>query len=106
MIHVPFGPGPEAPFKTIAGVKDRLARRPGDTVAAFSSRWLGRSGDASAVMEVSVLHTTGSSPVGIRGRESYNQRKRVKQAHHQLEGAELVEWDVTDSIPDVRRCRG
>ncbi|MGW7521847.1 DUF1173 family protein, partial [Streptomyces sp. NPDC054796] len=40
---------------------------------------------------------------GIHGRESYDQRKRVKQAHYQRQGAGLVEWDVTTSIPDVRR---
>ncbi|MDX3435644.1 DUF1173 family protein [Streptomyces stelliscabiei] len=40
---------------------------------------------------------------GIHGRESYDQRKRVKQAHYQSQGAALVEWDVAHSIPDVRR---
>ncbi|MFK4184344.1 DUF1173 family protein [Streptomyces sparsogenes] len=39
---------------------------------------------------------------GIHGRESYDQRKRVKQAHYQGQGAGLIEWDVADSIPDVR----
>lgn len=40
---------------------------------------------------------------GIHGRESYDQRKRVKQAHYQGHGAVLIEWDVTRSLPDVRR---
>ncbi|WP_078943207.1 DUF1173 family protein [Streptomyces aureus] len=40
---------------------------------------------------------------GIHGRESYDQRKRVKQAHYQRQGAGLIEWDVGDTIPDVRR---
>jgi hypothetical protein len=40
---------------------------------------------------------------GIHGRESYEQRKRVKQAHYQRQGAGLLEWDIVDSIPDVRR---
>ncbi|MDX2661172.1 MULTISPECIES: DUF1173 family protein [Streptomyces] len=40
---------------------------------------------------------------GIHGRESYDQRKRVKQAHYQRQGAGLIEWDVGDSIPEVRR---
>lgn len=40
---------------------------------------------------------------GIHGRESYDQRKRVKQAHYQRQGAALIEWDVAHSLPDVRR---
>ncbi|WP_405542766.1 DUF1173 domain-containing protein [Streptomyces phaeochromogenes] len=40
---------------------------------------------------------------GIHGRESYDQRKRVKQAHYQGQGAVLIEWDVTRSFPDIRR---
>jgi hypothetical protein len=40
---------------------------------------------------------------GIHGREAYDQRKRVKQAHYQRQGSGLIEWDVADSIPDVRR---
>ncbi|MFI6803838.1 DUF1173 family protein [Streptomyces luteogriseus] len=39
---------------------------------------------------------------GIHGRESYDQRKRVKQAHYQRQGAALIEWDVAHSLPDVR----
>ncbi|MCA1217378.1 DUF1173 family protein [Streptomyces sp. 8L] len=42
---------------------------------------------------------------GIHGRESYDQRKRVKQAHYQRQGAALIEWDVAHSLPDVRRHR-
>ncbi|MEU2607727.1 DUF1173 family protein [Streptomyces albus] len=40
---------------------------------------------------------------GIHGRESYDQRKRVKQAHYQNQGSSLIEWDVTEPIPDLRR---
>lgn len=38
---------------------------------------------------------------GIHGRESYDRRKRDKQAHYQRQGAELIEWDVTDALPNV-----
>ncbi|AVZ71128.1 hypothetical protein SLUN_01535 [Streptomyces lunaelactis] len=38
---------------------------------------------------------------GIRGRESYDQRKRVKQAIYQRRGAGLIEWDVTEPLPDL-----
>lgn len=37
---------------------------------------------------------------GIHGRESYDRRKRAKQAHYQQQGATLIEWDVTEPIPD------
>ncbi|MGA5441919.1 DUF1173 family protein [Streptomyces griseoincarnatus] len=40
---------------------------------------------------------------GIHGREAYDQRKRVKQAHYQNQDASLIEWDVTEPIPDLRR---
>jgi hypothetical protein len=40
---------------------------------------------------------------GIHGRESYDQRKRVKQVHYQSQGAALIEWDIAYSLPDVRR---
>ncbi|MCG7202332.1 DUF1173 family protein [Streptomyces arenae] len=40
---------------------------------------------------------------GIHGRESYDQRKRVKQAHYRCQDAALIEWDVAQSLPDVRR---
>ncbi|WP_125263402.1 DUF1173 family protein [Streptomyces alboflavus] len=43
---------------------------------------------------------------GIHGRASYDQRKRAKQAHCQGRGAGLIEWDVADAIPDVRRRLG
>ncbi|MEU6379582.1 DUF1173 family protein [Streptomyces sp. NPDC046909] len=39
---------------------------------------------------------------GIHGRESYDQRKRVKQAYYQSQDAGLIEWNVAESIPDVR----
>ncbi|WP_416969403.1 DUF1173 family protein [Streptomyces sp. 4F14] len=38
---------------------------------------------------------------GIQGRESYDLRKRVKQAHYQSRDAGLIEWEVTEAIPDV-----
>lgn len=38
---------------------------------------------------------------GIRGRESYEKRKSIKQAYYQRQGAELIEWDVDQSIPDL-----
>ena len=40
---------------------------------------------------------------GIQGREAYDERKRVKQAHYQNQGSSLIEWDVTEPIPDLRR---
>ncbi|MFE4829843.1 DUF1173 family protein [Streptomyces sp. NPDC056672] len=36
---------------------------------------------------------------GIRGREDYEKRKIIKQAHYQRQGAELIEWEVTQPIP-------
>ncbi|MEV8396744.1 DUF1173 family protein [Streptomyces niveus] len=38
---------------------------------------------------------------GIRGRKPYEQRKSVKQAYYQRQGADLIEWDVTEQIPDL-----
>jgi hypothetical protein len=38
---------------------------------------------------------------GIRGREAYEQRKSIKQAHYQRQGAELIEWDVGQPLPDL-----
>ncbi|WP_228982199.1 DUF1173 family protein [Streptomyces sp. DH12] len=38
---------------------------------------------------------------GIRGREAYEQRKKVKQAYYQRRGAPLVEWDVAEPMPDL-----
>ncbi|MER7688657.1 DUF1173 family protein [Streptomyces sp. NPDC097610] len=38
---------------------------------------------------------------GIRGRESYDQRKRVKQAYYQRQEADLIEWDVAAEMPDL-----
>ncbi|MGW0569890.1 DUF1173 family protein [Streptomyces tauricus] len=40
---------------------------------------------------------------GIHGRESYDERKRVKQAHYQSQRAGLIEWEVAKPIPNVRR---
>jgi hypothetical protein len=38
---------------------------------------------------------------GIQGRESYDQRKMVKQSYYQRLGAQLIEWDVTHTLPDL-----
>ncbi|GGM67487.1 hypothetical protein GCM10012275_42600 [Longimycelium tulufanense] len=38
---------------------------------------------------------------GIRGREDYEQRKRIKQAHYRGAGHPLLEWAVHDPLPDV-----
>lgn len=38
---------------------------------------------------------------GIRGRESYEQRKSVKQAYYQRQEAQLIEWDVAEPMPDL-----
>ncbi|WP_078884958.1 DUF1173 family protein [Streptomyces sp. NRRL S-146] len=38
---------------------------------------------------------------GIRGRESYEQRKSVKQAYYQRRGDHLIEWDVAEPMPDL-----
>ncbi|MFC9816505.1 DUF1173 family protein [Streptomyces virginiae] len=38
---------------------------------------------------------------GIRGRESYEQRKSVKQAYYQRRGAHLIEWEVAEPMPDL-----
>ncbi|MER6684627.1 DUF1173 family protein [Streptomyces olivaceoviridis] len=40
---------------------------------------------------------------GIRGREAYEQRKSIKQAYYQRQGAPLIEWDVTEPMPDLSR---
>ncbi|WP_028805884.1 hypothetical protein [Streptomyces sp. 142MFCol3.1] len=38
---------------------------------------------------------------GIRGCEAYEKRKSVKQAHYQRQGAELIEWEVGQPMPDL-----
>jgi hypothetical protein len=38
---------------------------------------------------------------GIHGREAYEQRKSIKQAHYQRHGAELIEWEVGQPLPDL-----
>lgn len=38
---------------------------------------------------------------GIHGRESYERRKSTKQAYYQRRGARLVEWDVSEPMPDL-----
>ncbi|MGV9638068.1 DUF1173 family protein [Nocardia rhamnosiphila] len=41
---------------------------------------------------------------GMPGREDYETRKATKQAHYQQRsGMSLIEWTITDPIPDVRR---
>lgn len=40
---------------------------------------------------------------GVRGRESYERRKRSKQAYYQQTGQTLLEWDVRDPLPAVAR---
>ncbi len=40
---------------------------------------------------------------GLAGRESYEARKATKQAHYVRSGTPLVEWTVTEPIPDVHR---
>jgi hypothetical protein len=38
---------------------------------------------------------------GVRGRESYEKRKRAKQSYYHETGKTLLEWDVRDPIPDL-----
>ncbi|MGP3950877.1 DUF1173 family protein [Streptomyces sp. 7N604] len=38
---------------------------------------------------------------GIRGRESYERRKRAKQVIYRQRGAPLLEWDVAQPMPDL-----
>ena len=51
---------------------------------------------------------TDTSPVtfvevwGIRGRSSYEMRKRAKQRIYRAEGKKLIEWSVENPMPDVR----
>ena len=42
---------------------------------------------------------------GVRGRESYEQRKREKQAHYAAEGIPVVEWDGTGALPTLPAIR-
>ncbi|MEV0776337.1 DUF1173 family protein [Streptomyces sp. NPDC050428] len=42
---------------------------------------------------------------GIHGRESYERRKSTKQAYYQRQGATLIEWDVTQKMPDLVASR-
>ncbi|MEU6070528.1 DUF1173 family protein [Streptomyces sp. NPDC047082] len=43
---------------------------------------------------------------GIRGHEDYEKRKRAKQAHYQRQGAELIEWEVAEPMPDLSKRYG
>ncbi|MEU5241679.1 hypothetical protein ACH4UR_35815 [Streptomyces lydicus] len=36
---------------------------------------------------------------GIHGRETYDRRKRTKQAIYRRQGRPLVEWDVAGPLP-------
>ncbi|MFI6029443.1 DUF1173 family protein [Amycolatopsis magusensis] len=40
---------------------------------------------------------------GVRGRESYEARKRAKQAFYRESGRTLLEWDVRDPLPALTR---
>jgi len=40
---------------------------------------------------------------GVRGRESYEARKRIKQAFYRGSGRALLEWDVRGPLPDLSR---
>jgi hypothetical protein len=40
---------------------------------------------------------------GVRGRESYEIRKRAKQNHYRESGRVLLEWDVREPLPDLSR---
>lgn len=40
---------------------------------------------------------------GVRGRESYEARKRAKQSFYREAGRALLEWDVRDPLPDLSR---
>ncbi|UUV32086.1 DUF1173 domain-containing protein [Amycolatopsis roodepoortensis] len=40
---------------------------------------------------------------GVRGRESYEDRKRAKQALYRAAGRTLLEWDVRGSLPPLTR---
>ncbi|MFE5863202.1 DUF1173 family protein [Streptomyces virginiae] len=39
---------------------------------------------------------------GVRGREEYERRKRVKQRYYRDHGIPVIEWDVAAKIPDVQ----
>jgi len=43
---------------------------------------------------------------GVRGRESYEQRRREKQAHYAAEGIPIVEWDGTGAPPALSAPAG
>ncbi|MET8816395.1 DUF1173 family protein [Streptomyces sp. NPDC004549] len=38
---------------------------------------------------------------GIHGRETYDRRKAEKQAFYQRQGGQLIEWDVTQPLPEL-----
>ncbi|GGL49778.1 hypothetical protein GCM10014719_58800 [Planomonospora parontospora subsp. antibiotica] len=40
---------------------------------------------------------------GVRGRESYEVRKRVKQEHYRTAGVNVIEWEVAEPLPDLSR---
>jgi hypothetical protein len=40
---------------------------------------------------------------GVRGRESYEARKRAKQSFYREAGRALLEWDVRDPLPRLTR---
>ncbi|MFD8559701.1 DUF1173 family protein [Streptosporangium canum] len=40
---------------------------------------------------------------GVRGRRSYDERKRVKQDHYRKAAIPVIEWDVTQPLPELSR---
>lgn len=42
---------------------------------------------------------------GIHGRETYEQRKRTKREFYQRQGAQLIEWDITQPLPVLTHPR-
>ncbi|WP_433463963.1 DUF1173 family protein [Spirillospora sp. CA-128828] len=61
--------------------------------------------DGDVVFPDFVLTDT-KSPVyvevyGVRGRAEYERRKQAKQEHYRAIGADVIEWDVAEPLPDV-----
>lgn len=65
--------------------------------------------DGAAVFPDFVL-TDAPAPVyvevyGVLGRADYDERKRAKQEHYRDAGTAVIEWDVTDPLPEVKPRR-
>jgi hypothetical protein len=43
---------------------------------------------------------------GIHGRETYDRRKTEKQEYYQRQGAQLIEWDVAQPLPELALSEG